>query len=172
MQQYYHAPTNTIGPLPPRVGMITNFPLATAETHRAHGCHPVAETIYVEGSAPGVAYDYDTGIATVTRVPEPEPEPFVPSEFVFAAALELQATATKINEAYPGLGLQITDGYATLKSKVFADDSPVPAGLRGDVVTELTLAYNQLQYHWGRETGGTEAWDMFPILAAHLTALE
>ena len=73
MQQHYHATTNSIGPLPPRVGMITNFPLASAETHRAHGYHPVAEVVYVEGAAPSVAYDYETQVATVTRVPEPEP---------------------------------------------------------------------------------------------------
>ena len=169
---HYHAPTEKIGPLPPRVGMITNFPLASAATHRAHGYHPVAELVYVEGAAPSASYDYETQVATVTRVPAPEPKPFVPSEFVIAAAVKLQETATKINEAYPGLKLQITDGYATLADKVFAPDSPVPTGVRGDVVALLTLRYNQLQYHWGRETGGTEAWDVFPILAAHLTPPE
>lgn len=169
---YYHAPTNSIIRLPKTHGRTTDFPHAGEKAHRAAGYFPVKETVYSEGDAASVSYDEATGVATVTRVVVPEPEPFVPSEHVIAAAIELQATATKINQEYPGLELQITDGYATLKAKVFASDSPVPSGLRGDVVTELTLAYNQLQYHWGRETGGAEAWDMFPIIAEHLTALQ
>jgi hypothetical protein len=138
MQQHYHAPTNTIGPLPKRDGNVTDFDRASPETHRAHGYYPVAETVYVEADAPGVAYDYATGIATVTRVVAKPAEP-TPEEVEHAARVEgLRDAYRQSTRAICSLaGMEPVD---KLEDTAFIDARG--AAMQADFVTTSVLCDN------------------------------
>ncbi len=125
---------------------------------------------YIKAINPAkTTYDDETGVAVVTQVSEPIDPPAGPDTEVIDAARELQDVADKLNAIYPTLALDISVGYRTLRQLIFSDTSPVPAGLRGDVCSELHLAYSELDYCVQQSNGACTTWNDFPEIVTYLT---